>query len=441
MVDVLPRFQPVRVWMGLGAVALMGTAALRPARTPEPEAAMMPAVYARPAEAVEVRSLGAGQTLGEVLAQYLAPGEQNELLLAFREQASPRRMRVGTEIILRYRGEEGWLRGLDVALTPDETVRLTRDEVGWRSERVETPTWTDTLYTSGTIEDVLWNAVVDHPALAELPVRDRALLIHHLDQVFQWQVDFSRQIQRGDYYRFAFERRVRPDGSMRAGHIIAAELVNQGTSYHAVWFDAAADGRGAYYDMEGKSVRRAFLLKPLEFRRISSRYTTSRLHPILKTWRAHRGVDYAADRGTPIMTTADGVVTHRGPKGGLGNAVIIRHPNGWTTRYGHLSGFEPGLRVGTRVRQGDVVGYVGMTGLATAPHLHYELMKDGRHVDPLGVKLPAGDPVPDDARARWSEELARRTALLERLPIPSEVRYAQRAASTVTAEDGGGQER
>ena len=418
----------------MGLVAVKGPA-------PAPQAGMMPAVYAAPAEELEIRSLGRGQTLGEILADYLAPGEQHELLLAFREQASPRRMRVGTEITLRYRGAERWLRGLDVALSPDETVRLTRDDLGWRSERVETPTWVDTLYTSGTIDDVLWNAVIDDPALAELPVRDRALLIHHLDQVFQWQVDFSRQIQRGDAYRFAFERQVRPDGSMRAGHIIAAELVNQGMPYHAVWFDSRDGRSGRYFDLDGKSVRRAFLLRPLEFRRISSRYTSSRFHPILKTWRAHRGVDYSADRGTPIMATSDGVVTHRGPKGGLGNAVIIRHPNGWTTRYGHLNSFEPALRVGSRVRQGDVIGYVGMTGLATAPHLHYELMKDGRHVDPLGVKLPAGDPVPEGARERWSAELADRMALLERLPLPEGVRYAQNAERPAVAADGDGPQR
>ncbi len=308
---------------------------------------------------------------------------------------------------------------------------------------METPTWTDTVYASGVIDDVLWNAVVNNPALDELPVRDRALLIDHLDKVFQWQIDFSRQIQKGDAYRFAFERQVRPDGSMRAGHLIAAELVNQGTPYDAVWFDPNGDGEGTYYDLDGKSVRRAFLMKPLEFRRISSRFSAGRYHPILKKWRAHKGVDYAADRGTPIMATADGVITHRGPLGGLGNAVVIRHPNGWMTRYGHMSRFQPGLHVGSRVHQGDVIGFVGMTGLATGPHLHYELIKNGRQVDPLAVKLPKGDPVPQADMARWRREMLGRVGLIAGLDMPMDTRLAARArlAEEEAADPVGAQDR
>ena len=413
MTSFLPR-QPLRALLSLGGVVGLGFAFLQPPA--QRDVGRMPVVYAPPAERVEVRQLGAGQTLGEVLEEFTEPVEQHALLLTFREQASPRRMRVGTEISLRYRASDAWLRGVDVLLNPDSTVRLTRDEMGWSSRMVQTPTWTDTLFAVGQIEDVLWNAVVASRALEKVPVRDRALLIHHLDKVFQWQIDFSRQIQSGDRYRFVFQREVRPDGSMRTGHLIAAELVNAGTSFHAVWFDPEGDGTGVYFDLEGKSVRRAFLLKPLEFRRVSSRYTNSRFHPILKTWRAHRGVDYAASAGTEIMATADGVVTQRGPRGALGNAVEIRHPNGYVTRYGHLSRFKPDVTVGTRVRQGDVIGYVGATGLATAPHLHYELWRGGRPVDPLGIDLPPGDPVPEEHRARWDEERGTRVALLERMP-------------------------
>ena len=412
MLNFVPR-QPLRALLGLGGVAGLGFAFMMPPA--ERNVGTMPPVFAVPAERVEVRQLGSGQTLGEVLSD-AEPTEQQALLLAFQEQASARRLRVGTEINLRYRAEDTWLRGVDVLLNPDSTVRLTRGELGWTSRIVHTPTWTDTLFAVGQIEDVLWNAVVESRALEQVPVRDRALLLHHLDQVFQWQVDFSRQIQRGDRYRFAFEREVRPDGSMRSGHLIAAELVNAGTSFHAVWFDPEQDGEGQYFDTEGKSVRRAFLLKPLEFRRISSRYTNARFHPILKTWRAHRGVDYAASAGTEIMATADGVVTRRGNLGALGNAVEIRHPNGYVSRYGHMSRFNPEVRQGTRVRQGQVIGYVGATGLATAPHLHYELWINGRPVDPLGIDLPPGDPVPADQRDRWDAELGTRMALLERMP-------------------------
>ena len=422
---LLPNVQPLRVLLSAGGALALGLLFMGHPEAERSAALVLAPVYAEPAERVEVRSLRSGQTLGEVLAQTLDAGEQNALLVAFQERASPRRMRVGTEVTLRYGVADASLRGVDVALNPDSTVRLTRNGAAWQASTVETPVWTDTIYAAGTIEDVLWNAVVGNPALEELPPQDRAQLIHHMDQVFQWQIDFSRQIQTGDYYRFAFERRVRPDGSMRSGHLVAAELVNSGASFHAIWFDPNDDGEGTYYDLEGKSVRRAFLMKPLEFRRISSRFSGGRFHPILQTWRAHRGVDYAADAGTPIMATGDGVITLRGRAGGLGNAVAVRHTNGFLTRYGHMSRFAAGQAVGTRVRQGDIIGYVGATGLATGPHLHYEMHRNGQPIDPMSVQLPSGDPVPGDALGRWSSELLGRLALLEVLPGPHGVRVAR----------------
>jgi murein DD-endopeptidase MepM/ murein hydrolase activator NlpD len=402
-----------------------------------PDAGTLDPVYANPAEDVEILTLGRNQTLGEVLASAVSSDEHYALLLAFLEQASARRMRPGTEITLRYRTDDRWLRGVDVAVNADQTVRLVRGPEGWRSTTVQTPVFVDTLYAAGEIESVLWTAVIRNPTLAGLPVEDRARLLDHLDRVFQWQVDFSRQIRVGDTYRFAFEREVRPDGSFRAGRLLAAELVNSGTPFHAVWFDPNGDGQGSYYDLEGKSVRRAFLLKPLEYRRISSRFSAARLHPILNRTRAHRGIDYAADSGTPVMATADGVVVQRGPRGELGNAVEIRHPNGFVTRYGHLRGFAGGVRVGSRVRQGDIIGYVGMTGLATGPHLHYEMIRSGRQIDPLSVDLPAGDPVPEDDRARWETEMRARVALLELIPGAGPPRTVSVNAQAATRDAGG----
>ncbi|UCC26546.1 MAG: M23 family metallopeptidase [Gemmatimonadales bacterium] len=395
-----------------------------------PEVGDVEGVYALPAEALEVRELGRGGTLGQVLEATLDYNDQQALLMAFREQASPRRLREGTEVTLRYLqagsvpANQGVLRGIDVALSRDETVRLTRVGGAWDSELVTTPVYTDTVMVAGEVATSLWESVISNAGLEGAHYQDRVVLVDLLDRIFQWQLDFSRQVQRGDYFRVAFEREVRPDGSMKRGTILAAEFVNVGRPFHAVWFDPNGDGDGSYFDLDGKSVRRAFLLKPLEFRRISSRYTSGRFHPILKRWRAHRGVDYAADRGTPVMATSDGVVIQRGPNGGLGNAVEIRHPNGFITRYGHLNGFRSGVSVGSRVKQGEVIGYVGSTGLATGPHLHYEMLRSGRHVDPLSVDLPAGDPVPEDNWGRWTSELSPRLALLERLPPPGLARFA-----------------
>jgi murein DD-endopeptidase MepM/ murein hydrolase activator NlpD len=400
----------------------MATLATAACGVEPPDVGRLDRVHVPPAELVRIFSLNSGQTFGGLLNDVMSANEQASLLMAFREHASPRRMRQGTEISLRFLPEDHYLRGVDVALTPDETVRLSREPLGWRSELIETPVYIDTLYASGEIQTGLWNAVVHNPVLAELTYEDRNNLIGHLDQVFQWLVDFSRQIRSGDTYRFAFEREVRPDGSMRAGKLLAAELVNSSTAYHAIWFDPNGDGNGSYYDLDGESVRRAFLLKPIEYRRISSRFTNSRFHPILRTWRSHRGVDYAADAGTDIMTTADGVVIHRGFDTSYGNSVQVRHPNGFVTRYAHMRAFRSGVVVGSRVRQGDVIGYVGSTGLATGPHLHYEMLRGGRHIDPLSVDLPAGDPVPSQSRVRWRNEMGVRVALLETIPGAGPVR-------------------
>ncbi len=393
-----------------------------------PDVGEIDVVYAAPAERLEIQALRAGQTLGGILESAIGFSEQQAVLMAFREQASPRRIRANTEITLRYVGDDV-LRGLDVALNPDETVRLTRDGPMWRSSLVTTPVYVDTIFFAGEIENSLWYSMVENEQLQDLPMGDRAALVDHLDRVFQWQLDFTRQIQRGDYYRVAFERQFRPDGSMKAGHIVAAEFVNVGIPFHAIWFDPNEDGDGSYYDIEGNSVRRAFLLKPLEFRRISSRFNPNRRHPVLNTVRAHRGIDYAADAGTPIMATADGVVVKRGPNGGLGNAIEIRHANGFVTRYGHMRAFASGIVVGTRVRQGQTIGFVGMTGLATGNHLHYEMVRSGRHVDPLSVDIPTGDPVPSDRRGDWLAQMTPRVALLGRLPPPGLARFADQEAT------------
>jgi len=426
---------PRRDLRGLGGAVLTAAACAACAVEP-PDAGRLQRVYVPAAEDVRIHSLGRGETFGEILEGTMDANEQAGLLMAFREHASPLRMREGTEITLRYLKDVDVLRGVDVALNADETVRLSREAFGWDADLIRTPVYVDTLFASGEIEDILWYAVHGNPALESVPADDRSELIYMLDQVFQWQIDFTRQIQIGDTYRFAFQREVRPDGTMRSGRLLAAELVNSGTPYHAIWFDPNGDGRGSYFDLEGESVRRAFLLKPLEFRRISSQFTNSRFHPILQTWRSHRGVDYAAAAGTEVHATADGVVIQRGPDGGYGNSIQIRHPNGFVTRYAHLRGFKSGVVVGSRVHQNDVIGYVGSTGLATGPHLHYEMLIRGRHVDPLSVDLPAGDPVPADDRMRWLDESTVRIALLDGIPEAGPVRTLLADAEATEAAQG-----
>ncbi|TVP53555.1 MAG: M23 family metallopeptidase [Gemmatimonadales bacterium] len=435
--DLLNRTAP-RAFLGAGGFMAVLAFVFLPGMTAVPDAGELEPLQAASAEETRIEILGHGQTFGGVLNRVGVPAaEQQALLLAFQEHASPGRLRVGTEVALRSLRGADELRGIDVPVNADELVRLEREPMGWKSSIVKTPVWTDTVFVAGQIERDLWSAVVLNDDLEAMPRADRARVIDLMDRVFQWQLDFSRQIQAGDSYRLAFEREVRPDGTMRTGRILAAELINRDTPLYAIWFDLHDDGQGGYYDLAGESLRRAFLKAPLEFRRISSRFNPNRLHPIHNVRRAHIGVDYAAATGTPVMATADGTVSIRGVQGGYGNLVEIRHANGFMTRYAHLNGFASGVRQGSRVSQGTVIGYVGMTGTATGPHLHYELHKDGRPVDPLNVDIPAGDPIPADAMERWTSESDYRFALLDRAQRGPELRMARAAAapSAETDED------
>ena len=382
-----------------------------------------------------MRELSPGVTFGQVLwALGLDANEQDNLLLAFGEQANPRRMRSGTKIRIRWRGDPERLAEVEVGLDRDRTVLLERAGTGWASSTVIPPVTIDTIFGAGRIESSLWSAVVSLAVLEGIPRADRDRLVGRLDRVFQWQIDFSRQLRVGDSFRFAFERERRPDGSMRSGQLLAAELVNEGRSLHAVWFVPEGEELGNWYDLEGQSVRRAFLKKPLRLAYISSGFTNRRFHPILRTWRPHRGVDYAARSGSPVEATGKGVVVRREWSNSYGRVIDVRHANGFLTRYAHLSGWAGGTAVGSSVDQGQVVGYVGMTGMATGPHLHYEMHRTGRPVDPLRIDGPSGEPVPEAERERWQRERNERLAMLLSLAGPQT--FGERPATRGPADAG-----
>ena len=224
------------------------------------------------------------------------------------------------------------------------------------------------LMSSGEVQTSLF-AATDAAGLSD------AVAIQLAD-IFSSEVDFHRGLRAGDRFAVVFEGFYSNGEFIRTGRIVAAEFVNAGRSYRAVYFQDAQD-RGGYYTPDGKNMRKTFLRSPLEFSRISSRFSSSRFHPVLQTWRAHKGIDYAAPPGTRVRATADGYVQFLGQQGGYGNLVVLRHNNGYSTAYGHLSAFARGLRVGQRVSQGDIIAYVGMSGLATGPHLHYEFRVNG----------------------------------------------------------------
>ena len=238
--------------------------------------------------------------------------------------------------------------------------------------------------------------------------------------IFGWDIDFALDIRKGDSFTVLYEEIYLDGEHIDNGEILAAEFVNQGKRYQAVRYTDAG-GRTDYYALNGESMRKTFLRTPVEFSRISSRFSTGRKHPILNKIRAHKGVDYAASTGTPIKSTANGKIIHIGKKGGYGNTIIVQHGTRYSTLYAHMSKYRGGLKNGSRVRQGQTIGYIGSSGLATGPHLHYELRVDGTHRDPLRVKLPGADPLNKKYMADFS---TRAETLIAQIDLVRDVQVA-----------------
>jgi murein DD-endopeptidase MepM/ murein hydrolase activator NlpD len=238
--------------------------------------------------------------------------------------------------------------------------------------------------------------------------------------IFGWDIDFALDIRKGDQFTVLYEELYLDGERIGNGDILAAEFINQGRRYQAVRYTDAG-GKTDFYSLDGKSMRKAFLRTPVEFSRISSGFSLGRKHPILNKIRAHKGVDYAAATGTPIKATSNGKIVHRGKKGGYGNTIIIQHGTKYSTLYAHMSKFRGGLKTGSHVKQGQVIGYIGSSGLATGPHLHYEFRVDGVHRDPLKVKLPGSEPLDSKYLADFSRKAE---SLLAQLDLVRNVQVA-----------------
>jgi murein DD-endopeptidase MepM/ murein hydrolase activator NlpD len=344
-------------------------------------------------------------------------------------------LRPGTEVTLSRWVEDRSLRAIDLQLNADSALRLERDEmVGWRASYRVTPIVWDTVVVAGVIEDEqsLYQSLLElgDPGV---PIQDRIGLVTRLARIFEYRLDFLHDIQAGDRYRFVYEREGRPDGTARAYTVLAAEFVNRDHPFQAIRFEL--EDRADYFDPEGNSLRTAFKRYPLDYVRVTSNFSWRRYHPVLGIYRAHVGTDFGARSGTPVLATGSGVVDFAGRKGGYGNLVILRHPAAYTTRYAHLRGFARGIRRGTRVEQGQVVGYVGATGTATAPHLHYEFRQHGQPVNPRTVVLPSAEPVPGEAQEAFEAARAERMRLLPASPIdtpPALVALVQPAGGAAT---------
>jgi murein DD-endopeptidase MepM/ murein hydrolase activator NlpD len=335
-------------------------------------------------------TIGRGDTLDKLFRKHdLDLGHLSEISKLDEARKRFRKLKPGDQFEITH--DQGDLVSMYSNLNLTSALKIERAESGFKAEIVERPIEKRKRLAYGAIESSLFESAAD------AGLSDRVIM--NIAGIFAWDVDFVLDIRTGDNYYVQYEEIWQNGEYVMDGEIIAAEFNNNGRTHHAIRF-VDDDGRSDYFTPDGHSVRKAFLRAPVDFTRISSNFNPRRRHPILNTIRAHRGVDYAAPRGTPIKAAGDGKVIFRGVKGGYGNTIILQHGGNITTLYAHMSRFA-GARIGSRVRQGQTIGYVGATGLATANHLHYEYRLNGVHRNPRTVKLPQANPIDQRYRQRF----------------------------------------
>jgi murein DD-endopeptidase MepM/ murein hydrolase activator NlpD len=409
----------VAIWVIVGFIAVLGTTILLLNYVGNPSTEDLASVEPEPvqvlfgiplenleAERLEIHS---GETMGAILSGLGLTGPQAAQLLD-RAQGTfdPRKLRQGTPYrVIRTTDSTRRTTHLILETNPYEYVVFhvgdsLYAEAGKRSVKImERVAW-------GRIETSLWDAFVNreyNPALAV-----------NMADIFAWTVDFFRT-QPGDYFKLIYlEEWVDDTINLGPGRILAAEFNQSGKGFQAFFFSDSAGYQG-YFDRDGQSLKRAFLKAPLDYFRISSRFSGKRFHPVQKRWKAHLGTDYAAPHGTPIRSTANGVVEKKGYTAGNGNYVKVKHNGTYSTQYLHMSKFAKGVNVGTRVSQGQVIGYVGSTGLATGPHVCYRFWKNGKQVDPLKEKLPNAEPIEKRFAASFAQQAAQQQSALDTLTL------------------------
>jgi len=325
-----------------------------------------------------------GDTVDELLRRLsIEDPSASDYLRKSAESASFRKLPVGTEIQAETTATGGLiaLRYLD---NDSAQILIDKQNGEFQSKTLPAQLETRLFVRTGEIKTNLY-AATDEAGLPDAAA-------NQVSELFSGDIDFHHDLRKGDKFTVVYEMTYSNGALLHTGRIQAAEFVNQGHAYRALYFQKDAQ-HGDYYTPEGKSVHKAFLRSPIEFSRVSSRFSLSRFHPILNKWRSHKGTDFAAPIGSKVRVTADGIVSVVGKQGGYGNVIMVNHQGRYTTVYGHLSRFAQGLHKGQHVAQGDIIGYVGMTGLATGPHLHYEFKVNGQQQDPLRVALPDAKPI------------------------------------------------
>lgn len=358
---------------------------------------------------VKVKS---GDSLAAIFARFDIPPQQLHALLQEGGPTESLKKIYPGQTLRIMTGEQGLVR-LSYPIDRLNTLEVTRNGDGFDISTVTLTPEFRRKNASGVIDSSLF-LTASKSGLSDSMTMELA-------NIFGWDIDFALDIRKGDRFTLLYEEMYVDGESIGNGTILAAEFINQGKRYHAVRYTDAG-GKTDYYSLDGKSMRKAFLRTPVEFSRISSGFSLGRKHPVLNKIRAHKGVDYAAATGTPIKVTGNGKIIFRGKKGGYGNTIIVQHANKYSTLYAHMSKYRSGLTTGSRVRQGEIIGYVGSSGLATGPHLHYEFRIDDVHRDPLRVKLPGADPLAGKYRDDFNRKAE---ALLAQLDLVRDVQLAR----------------
>lgn len=394
-----------------GASAFLGLSGRWPWQRLSPQPVAPAAIPFTPARFTETQdTLRRGETLSDLFGRHNVTIDFHRLGPSLLD---PRRARAGLIFSFRQPLGDSAPNHVAVRTSPEQRVVFSRVSDGWSATSEPIQWQTEETRIEGVIDNSLYEALEGGVSDEQLDPVSRRRLAWDLADVYAWQVDFTRDIQPGDRYRVVFERRISEDGEIRVGNVLASDLTISGKRLTAFRFGGVSGGSALYYDAEGGSLRRAFLRAPVEFRRISSNFAGRRFHPVLGRTRRHEGTDYSAAPGTPVMAAGDGVVLRAGRAGGYGNLVELRHLNGITTRYGHLRSFARSVRQGARVAQGQIIGFVGSTGLATGPHLHYEFRENGIAKDSRRVKLGSGSPVARKDRTAFEQERDRLLLLLD----------------------------
>lgn len=408
-----PPKRPVRWVFAVLMLPLLGallTYGLRKDFTPSVPPPALPAAEAT-TDAPEVAAPAAPEPPGERLDFIVRPDDTLEKI--FRQlnlsvqdltailtvpgaRQNLARIRPGEQITVVH--DDGAVRSLNHRISETEILSIVRSDGGFAAEVIATPIEVEAVPVRGTIDASLF-------AAARAAGLSPASLLALANDVYAWEIDFALDIRPGDRFSLIYENKYRAGEYLGEGRILAAEFINTGETYRAVYY-ASADGKvRGYFTPEGRSLRRPFLRTPLDFTRVSSTLDPARGRPVLNTIRAHQGVDYPAPAGTIIKAAGDGRVSFIGEKGDYGKIVTLEHGGRIATLYGHLSSFEPGLRTGQQVKQGDALGYVGRSGAATGPHLHYEFRVDGTPVDPRTAELP-DTPLPAEYMADFESRSA-----------------------------------